>query len=282
MLKYRIITSVMLIPLVIFLLFYLSQIAFMFIVAFMCTIAIWEWSKLIGIKSHQQCVYVAVLYNLLLFFIHFNNHQLDIHLKLSILVWISLILWSIALLLVLIYPNSVVFYTNLYILRLIFGILIINVFFESIMIIYHYHNYKNTISGSLCLFFIIISVWTTDTSSYICGKVFGKHQMTKKISPNKTWEGFIGGFIASTIINLILLYLTHFKIPIYKKIIFSIIITLASVLGDLTISMFKREAGVKDSSNLIPGHGGVLDRIDSMTAAIPICFCLFFNRIYIL
>jgi phosphatidate cytidylyltransferase len=118
---------------------------------------------------------------------------------------------------------------------------------------------------------VFILIWSSDTFAYLIGKNFGKIKLLKRISPNKTVEGFIGGMIASLITSYLLahyftvLSLTHW-------IVIALLVGIFGVLGDLIESMFKRQAGIKDSSNLIPGHGGFLDRFDSVIFAAPFIF----------
>ena len=93
-------------------------------------------------------------------------------------------------------------------------------------------------------------------------------------SPGKTWEGFLGGLVSSALLAWLFASFAPLTVSAGTLIVCAVVATLASVLGDLTESMFKREAGIKDSGSLIPGHGGILDRIDSLTAAVPVFACL--------
>lgn len=113
-----------------------------------------------------------------------------------------------------------------------------------------------------------------DSGAYMFGRLFGRRKLAPKVSPGKTWEGFIGGLCCSAVIAWGFSRLAPLTVSSETLIICAVIATLASVLGDLTESMFKREAGIKDSGQLIPGHGGILDRIDSLTAAVPVFACL--------
>lgn len=113
-----------------------------------------------------------------------------------------------------------------------------------------------------------------DSGAYMFGKLFGKHKLAPKVSPGKTWQGFIGGLFTAAIISWGYGVWANLDIAPSILLVCSIFAALASVLGDLTESMFKREAGIKDSGHLIPGHGGILDRIDSLTAAVPVFACL--------
>jgi len=113
------------------------------------------------------------------------------------------------------------------------------------------------------IFGILIIIWSNDTFAYLIGKNFGKRKLFEKVSPKKTIEGFIGGMIFGIISALIITYTTS-SLSILHWIVLSIIISIFGTIGDLVASKFKREANIKDSSNLIPGHGGFLDRLDSL------------------
>ena len=123
----------------------------------------------------------------------------------------------------------------------------------------------------LLTFFVLI--WTSDSMAYVCGRLFGKHKLFERISPKKTWEGFIGGFIftlfAGGMIANWILYNPHYYSQEIKWIIISAIISVTGVLGDLTESLFKRSIDMKDSGTILPGHGGILDRFDAMLLATP-------------
>jgi len=113
------------------------------------------------------------------------------------------------------------------------------------------------------IFGILIIIWSNDTFAYLIGKNFGKRKLFEKVSPKKTIEGFIGGLTFGVISALIIAYTTS-SLSILHWIVLSIIISIFGTIGDLVASKFKREANIKDSSNLIPGHGGFLDRLDSL------------------
>ena len=130
--------------------------------------------------------------------------------------------------------------------------------------------------NSNLILFMFILTWTFDTFAYLFGVRFGKHKIMPSISPKKSWEGFGGGFVFSIIASY-LLYSFFFKfedirIPLIISI--SIILPFTATLGDFIESHYKREAGVKDSGNLIPGHGGILDRMDAFMITIPAIYIL--------
>jgi len=118
------------------------------------------------------------------------------------------------------------------------------------------------------LLFALLIVWVADIGAYFVGKGFGRVKLAPKISPGKTWEGVLGGL--SAVLLLAAIGSRPLQIEIGVLVPFCLVVTMLSVVGDLTVSMFKRSAGVKDSGTLFPGHGGILDRIDSVTAAAPL------------
>jgi phosphatidate cytidylyltransferase len=129
----------------------------------------------------------------------------------------------------------------------------------------------------LLLVVFVISVWIADSAAYFTGKRFGKRKLAPSISPGKTWEGVLGALIAITIYAVLLSYLTHQS---YWFVLLFWGVLVLSVMGDLFESLIKRQAGVKDSSSLLPGHGGVLDRIDGLTSSLPLVMFLLTLPIY--
>ncbi|GMR07176.1 MAG: phosphatidate cytidylyltransferase [Gammaproteobacteria bacterium] len=118
---------------------------------------------------------------------------------------------------------------------------------------------------------VLALVWGTDTGAYIFGKRFGKHKMAPAISPGKTWEGVFGGMLTGIIVVLVAGRILALNITDSMiLLLLAIIMIIFSIVGDLAISIFKRSRGLKDSGNIIPGHGGTLDRIDSLLAAFPV------------
>jgi len=132
---------------------------------------------------------------------------------------------------------------------------------------------------------IFILIWTNDTFAYVVGKSIGKHKLIEKISPKKTIEGFIGGVVFSVIAGILIskFYIhpkpNHHNISLFIWTISAVIISIFSTLGDLIESKFKRIAAVKDSGNIMPGHGGILDRLDSIIFVAPFVY-LFYQILY--
>jgi phosphatidate cytidylyltransferase len=142
----------------------------------------------------------------------------------------------------------------------------------------HFHDTVVIITnGYFYPVFIIASLWVNDTMAYIVGSLIGKTQMSK-ISPKKTWEGTIGGVILSVaVIFLLAQYVFHFGIVSFGLMFLAAIASIAGTFGDLLESKLKRMAGVKDSGHIMPGHGGFLDRFDSLLVATPfVCLYVYF------
>ena len=126
--------------------------------------------------------------------------------------------------------------------------------------------------GARLLLFFLLVVQSSDVFQYICGKLFGRHPIAPRVSPNKTWEGFLGGIGSATALGTALWWATPFN-P-WQAAGLSLIVTLLGFAGGLTMSAIKRDRGVKDYGTLIQGHGGVLDRMDSICFAAPVFFHL--------
>jgi len=131
--------------------------------------------------------------------------------------------------------------------------------------------------GTWWLMLVLGSVWLSDGGAYFIGSQFGKHRMAPRVSPKKTWEGYFGGILASVPGTWLLATLFHSQVAAiegWKGLVIGAVVAVLSPLGDLGMSMVKRQFGVKDSSQLIPGHGGFLDRLDSLLWAVALGYYL--------
>ncbi len=249
----------------------------MLVVLAITMLAAWEWGQFAGLKTPLQRIMLALIFGLLLAGMVFvlPPYQRDIHQPyVALSLWVSLSWWVVALLLVIAYPKSVSLWQHSRFLRLVFGALTLVPFFWGMLVLRQYHYDFDRYAGAWWLLFVLLLVWGADSGAYLFGKMFGRHKLAPKVSPGKTLEGCIGGLATSALIAWIFASLAPLQVETSSLIYSAVIATLASVLGDLSESMFKRASGIKDSGNLIPGHGGILDRIDSLTAAVPVFTCL--------
>lgn len=272
MLKYRLLTAIILIPIVIAALFLLSPVNFGYVVIAVCTLGAWEWAQFAGWHSQAKRIGLAVVFAAILLAIQFSLPNIVELANEPIIyygLWAGLVWWVVAILLVITYPASASWGKSV-IVRLLFGVLTIVPFYCGMMVLRTIGYHSDTFFGAWWLLYVMLLVWGADSGAYAFGRTMGRNKLAPKVSPGKTWEGLIGGLITAGVISW--LFSAFAPIPVMPDylLVTSIIVVIVSVFGDLTESMFKRQSGIKDSSHLIPGHGGILDRIDSLTAAIPV------------
>jgi phosphatidate cytidylyltransferase len=176
---------------------------------------------------------------------------------LSVLLLVAMTWWALALVLVVRYPRS---FGSVFVA--LAGILVL---LPSWALLVRLH--REGVLGAQLAFTLLLIVWAADVGAYAFGRLLGRTKLAPAVSPGKTWEGVTGGVLAAGLAAG--LAAQWLQLPASRLVILGISTALISVLGDLTQSMFKRNVGLKDSGKLLPGHGGVLDRIDSLTAAVP-------------
>lgn len=257
MLKQRIVTVIILLPIFLALLFYLSPIGFASLTTGISLWGGWEWTYLMGIKRvSARFIYITcliIIAGLLLF------------VPAYLLLLLTLIGWCFAALLVMIYPRASFFWSKGVIWRGLMGCFVLIPCWIALNLI------RNEPDGVYNLLFLFILIWGADIGAYFVGRKWGKSHLASQVSPGKTWEGLLGGVILSLLLGIIIFWLIGMPLTLWLYGFLLILVTvLFSVVGDLFESMLKREAGLKDSGRLLPGHGGLLDRIDSLTAAAPV------------
>jgi len=268
--KQRVITAIALVLGLVALLFNLNPLNFSLIVVPIVLLAGWEWSKLMGLESKRhRFAYIL----LLALAIAIAAVSLDLFGTLNIslgqtLCLIASILWAVVFLWVQGYPSSAILWSPRPILGLL-GIALLTITWVAIALIIHQPH------GPWLLLFAFAVVALADVGGYVAGNLFGKHKLAPLVSPGKTWEGFFGGILLQCILIASMASFMPEKITTVMLVALVIPVALYSVLGDLFESMIKRHSGVKDSGNILPGHGGVLDRIDGLIAALPLFALLF-------
>ena len=258
MLKQRIITALILLPIALCGFFLLEGSGFALFIGVVVTLGAWEWARLAGFEAQPARVVFAAVVALLLFGLHIFPDLAPWVLGAAVL-W-----WAAATFLVLTFPKSAVHWSSIA-TKLVIGLLILLPAWQGLVLI------KAMPLGNWLIMAVMVLVWGADIGAYFSGRKFGKRKLAPKVSPGKSWEGVFGGLLLSLLITAAVGVVRDWSASqMFAALAGAAVIVLISVVGDLTESMFKRQAGVKDSSNLLPGHGGVLDRIDSLTAAIPV------------
>ncbi len=270
MLKQRVITAVMLIAGFLLLLFNTDPLWFSTAVVAVVLLAGWEWSNLTGIKTALgKFFYLTALLLCLAGSALWLNlfDSLDLSRGQSFALFAS-ILWAIIFLWVQGYPSSAILWSTKPVLAIL-GLLLLTATWLAIVLIIHQPQ------GQWLLLLAVGVVALADIGGYVAGNLFGKHKLAPVISPGKTWEGFFGGLCSQLLLIAVLIFFVPVAVSPLVLLLLIIPVSLYSVLGDLFESMLKRQQGVKDSSQILPGHGGVLDRIDGLMAALPLFILLY-------
>ncbi|MCG7585213.1 phosphatidate cytidylyltransferase [Photobacterium sp. OFAV2-7] len=278
MLKQRIITALILAPLVIAGIFLLPFPAFVFAIAAITMVGFWEWTQFVDAKSRWGAMLVpAIALGASIFFMPTDVESLSVlalsHQSMLLLggVW-----WLGASMLTITYPSSSSLWSKATSLKYLFGLLTLLPFFWSILMLRAVNYAESPYHGAKLVMLVCFLVWAADTGAYFSGKRFGKRKMAPAVSPNKTIEGLVGGAVLAVLVTWGGAALMDIPfVSLGSLLVIAVLTVIASVLGDLVESMFKRASGIKDSGSILPGHGGVLDRIDSLTAALPIFALLY-------
>jgi len=286
LLKQRIVTALILAPAVIAAIFYLPLNYFSGFLLAVMAIGAWEWGPLMGFASKgRRLVFVAttvLLISLLWYLIPLNSlwtFNVDIiegrlySLQSSVvyLLWLAVAWWVLSAILTLLYPKFSKFWSSHRSIRGVFGWLTLVPTWMAFMVLRSSEYSTDPYHGAQLVMFLFLMVWSADVGAYFVGKSLGKHKLLPNVSPGKTIEGVVGGVITACIFIGVAGYVIGWNSQQFTTVLLvTALITTVSVLGDLNESMFKRQAGIKDSGSILPGHGGILDRIDSLTATAPI------------
>lgn len=254
----RIITAAFLIPVVVAGVLFLPNDWFAIALGIFVFGGAWEWSQLAEIKNSLVRLVFALLVAGLLW--------VSYDLALMPVLIVGLVFWIAGLVQILLYEKLIPSTTRSSIIRSVTGILVLVPAWKALVALHGINE-----DGGFLVLFLMVMIWVADSGAYFAGHKFGKHKLAPATSPGKTWEGVMGAVLATAIFA----FLIHANSSIIKMneimfVILCVATVMISVVGDLYESMFKRIVGIKDSGTLIPGHGGVLDRVDSLTAAAPV------------
>jgi phosphatidate cytidylyltransferase len=261
MLIKRLLTAVILIPLVVITTLKLDSSEFVIAMMPVLFISSWEYSELIKIKHWTtKVLYVSALMTAA-YFLSQTPFLLMPILIITLLWWFVSSFWIIS------FPRHTHYWHNYLVTRLVNGFF----FFVPLLVAL---SALHQIDSTLVLLLLAL-IWTADSGAYLVGRAIGKNKLLPNVSPGKTIEGVVGGTLLSLGAMFVYVHFSFENIAFEQYFfygILSLVTTFASILGDLFESLHKRVAGVKDSGILLPGHGGLFDRIDSLTASAPIFF----------
>lgn len=270
MLKTRIITALILAPIAIGGIFFLPPLGFALFTGAIITLGAWEWANMAGLTRQFARVAYAAAVALVLWLVY-QPH--------SAVLWLAVAWWFVCLLLVRSYPSGSASWSPVAV-RMLMGLAVLVPAWVGLNVLrtgsFQFGGVDNNL---LIILYVFCIVWVADIGAYFAGRAFGKAKLAPRVSPGKSWAGVWGGLAAVTVFALIVSWLANAGIEDSLLLVLASLVTGAvSVLGDLLESMLKRFRGIKDSSQLLPGHGGIMDRIDSLTAAIPV-FALLISQL---
>lgn len=248
----RLISTLILVPLVLLILFYAPAWALAAIVLLVVAVCAQECWQLIPLPGPiTQWAYLAAM----LLCLGLCGLVFDYWLIIGLLVWL---LNGLA---ILTFPRSQRYWGHAVIVALV-QLLLIPLFGQSAMHLYQLPHGKGLIV------YLLFLIWASDIGAYLTGKKLGKNKLIPKVSPGKSWEGAAGGFVLSMLVALIGYYCFEPSSALFWFLL-AAVTAIVSVFGDLFISILKRRCNIKDTGAIIPGHGGILDRLDSLIAALP-------------
>ena len=266
MLKQRIITAVIMALVLLLALLYLPGDGFMLAIMAVFAVAGWEWAAMSGLAGQLSRWFYALAVFVLIAAVacYAQLHDRPDVLKVRDVLGIGGIWWAVSLLWVMSYPASAALWGSR-IMRLLMGFLVLVPAAIALMYLFSLPY------GKTCFVYMVAIVASADIGAYFTGRAFGKRKLAPHVSPGKSWAGFFGGLASCALLAAIVgQWGIVDGLAALELLLMTLLAALASVLGDLVESMVKRQRGIKDSSRLLPGHGGVMDRIDSVTAAAPV------------
>ncbi|MFZ2407628.1 MAG: phosphatidate cytidylyltransferase [Methylobacter sp.] len=276
MLLQRIITALILVPLVVLAVFQLPLEYFSLLVGLVTLLAAWEWTSLVGINSSVKRGLFLLMLILPMLWLHFWTQFLEVAAQvldwpdvrdysgaLEWLVIAPVLFWILTMILIRNTPTGVLKLELRVRYKALIGWLVL-------LAMWMFLTRLRSFYGSELTLYFLILIWAADITAYFAGKKFGKTKLAPEISPGKTVQGMYGALIAGAVCAVVLSLIYGFPWMVASDfVMLSTLTVLISIYGDLFFSVVKRQRGVKDTGSVLPGHGGILDRIDSLIAAIP-------------
>jgi phosphatidate cytidylyltransferase len=260
MLQTRILTSLVLVPFLLAALFLLPELYWALLLLFVLSLGAWEWANMAGFLSAARVIYVSLTACTGLVFLSISLLGLDVqNIGMSAGLLAGSVFW---LMLVPLWLLSRYQFKNKLLMAMTGWLVILPTWLALLTL--------HAINPWLLLS-ILVAVWIADSAAYFAGKRYGKHKLAVAISPGKTWEGVAGAWLAVSIYGLCICRYRELDFWLSAALLVALWgIVALSIMGDLFESLIKRQAGMKDSGTLLPGHGGILDRIDGLTSSLPV------------
>ena len=251
----RLLTTLVLAPAVLLAIIYANPLVLLTVITIIVCLAAWEWTNLIA----TQNIFLKSLFLFSVLVCSWLAHKISI-------AWlmIAMFIWLLNSLAVLFFPRSQRYWGYKTVITTI-GLVLLPAAMTCLTTIYR------TEFGRSLIIYLLFLVWAADIGAYLAGKTLGRRKLLPQVSPGKTIEGSLGGLMLAIVVSIFGYYFLPVA-SITLWLILAITTVVVSVIGDLFVSVLKRRCGLKDTGKLIPGHGGVLDRIDSLIAAAPIFY----------
>lgn len=268
MLKQRMITAAVLVFVLYFAIYHTSLQAFDFVLKGVLWVAGFEWIRLCGINTFSARAIFSTVFLGLLFGLFLSLDRLVAHLGFSYLLSPAVVFWGVLSFLFIrhcVTSHPLPRFSTFVLIPLGYVL-----FLEFYLGMHLLKSLQMSGYGHLTLYALSL-VAAADIGAYFVGRAIGRHKLCVAVSPGKTWEGFFGGVVLSVLTACVLPhFVLSFVLPLPYTLVLSLAVAVVSVVGDLFESHLKRQVGLKDSSQLLPGHGGLLDRLDSLLAAVPL------------
>lgn len=263
MLKQRLLSALVLVPLVIVIVLYVDQRTFALLIALALLAAAWEWAALADLHGRRsRLLYMAATAAATAVTWYFARSEVFV----NALLWVALVWWVFVLFWV---SNPALGRSDTPLHRMAKAALGIGILVSTWLALVVLHGRPD--QGPHWVLFVMFLVWVADSGAYFSGRAFGQRKLAPAVSPGKTWEGVYGALGASALLAFGYAWWLGLRAGTFTGFVLVCLVTvLFSIIGDLLESLLKRQQGVKDSGSLIPGHGGVLDRTDSLLAAAPV------------
>ncbi|MFK5894446.1 MAG: phosphatidate cytidylyltransferase [Pseudomonadota bacterium] len=278
MLLSRILTALILLPLAIAGILYLPTNYFAVVVAVIFILAAYEWTKISLIGPTYDLLFMSLIVFFMWFLWVSGLNEAERFLS---IIFISVIFWTSSIFFIVLFPRYRSLWSSILLLKFLVGFMVLIPSWYALILLKNMQEtqfFNTQINGSELVLIMMIMIWTADTGAYFSGKKWGKSKLIPNVSPGKTKQGAYGAIISTCIAAVIFsfTFLTQNILSSFYIVLFTVLIVIISIVGDLFESMYKRNSGIKDSGKILPGHGGVLDRIDSLTSVAPIFYVLLY------